>query len=462
MKYPEYKNKKVLIAGLGSYKHGSGISAAKFFYKNGARVTVTDLKARKDLAQSIKELGSGKIKYVLGKHRIEDFKKADLVVKNPGIRRNSPYLVAAKKAGVPIESDITIFFKHCPGMIIGITGTRGKSTTSALLAQMLNKKNKTFLGGNIKVSPLNFLARVKKNDWVVVELSSWMLEDLNDMKASPHIGVVTNVMRDHLNTYSGMKSYARAKAMIFKHQAKDDFAVLNRDNKYTRDFGKIVPSRRFWFSSKPFSQENGAMLKNGRLIFRRDGRIWDVASRKDVLLPGEHNLYNALAALCVAKIERVACAKVRATLRIFKGIDSRQELIKEKGGIKYYNDTTATTPDAGIAALKTLSRGKNIVLICGGADKKLLFDHWAKQVKKYAKEVILLNGTAAAKMIRALKKNKIAPAGVVNSMDAAVKMAKNLAHKGDIVLLSPSAASFGLFKNEFDRGERFVRAVRKI
>ena len=462
MKYPEYKNKKVLIAGLGLYKQGSGISAARFFVNQGADVTVTDLKTRTELAKSIKELKGLKIKYVLGKHRVSDFKNADIVMKNPGMRRNSKYLKAAKAAKVQIESDITIFFKHCPTKIIGITGTRGKSTTASLAAKILAKKKKTYLGGNIKVSPLNFLSKIKSGDFVVVELSSWMLEDLNQKKMSPHIALITNVMRDHLNTYSGMKAYQEAKAMIFKHQKKDDFIILNRDNKITRGFGKRVPSQRFWFSLKDFKDENGSMAKAKRLIFRDDGRVWKVGNVKDVAMSGEHNLANALAAIAISKIKRVACAKVRATLRTFEGIDNRQQLIKTKGGVKYYNDTTATTPDAGIVALKTLSDKKNIILIAGGADKKLLYPDWAKQVKRSCKKIILLDGSATPKMARELKKNKVGVELVAKSMQEAVKTANKLAHKGDIILLSPAAASFGLFKNEFDRGDQFVDLVKGI
>lgn len=462
MKYPEYKNKKILIAGLGLYEQGSGISAARFFVGQGADVTVTDLKTRAELEKSIKELKGLKIKYVLGKHRVSDFKNADIVVKNPGMRRNSPYLKAAKAAKVQIESDITIFFKHCPAKIIGITGTRGKSTTASLAAAILSKKNKTYLGGNIKVSPLNFLNRVKPGDFVVVELSSWMLEDLNQKKMSPHIGVITNVMRDHLNTYSGMKAYQEAKAMIFKHQANDDFIILNRDNIITRGFGKRVPSQRFWFSLKDFKDENGSMVKAGQLIFRHDGKTWNVGKVSDVKMAGEHNLANALVAITVAKIQRVACAKVRSVLRSFEGIDNRQQLIKTKRGVKYYNDTTATTPDAGIVALKTLGDKKNVVLIAGGADKKLLYAEWAGQVKRSCKNIILLKGTATPKMIKELKKNRVGVDLVAKSMAEAVKSANKLVEKGDVVLLSPAAASFGLFKNEFDRGEQFVALVKRI
>ncbi|MBU0648998.1 UDP-N-acetylmuramoyl-L-alanine--D-glutamate ligase [Patescibacteria group bacterium] len=462
MKFPEYKNKKVLIAGLGLYRQGSGISAAKFFVKNGARVTVTDLKTRRELASSLRELKSYKITYVLGKHRKQDFKDTDIVVKNPGMRRNSSYIATARKAGVRIESDITIFFKHCPARIIGVTGTRGKSTTAAFIYEMLKKKKTAFLGGNIKVSPLNFLGRIKSSDWAVIELSSWMLEDLGDKKTSPHIAVVTNVMRDHLNAYPNMRAYERAKAMIFKYQSPEDYVVLNRDNKVTREFGKRVLSQRFWFSSKLFKEENGAMARAGRVIFRDDGRVWNVAARKDILLLGEHNLYNALAATCVAKILRVPCATVRSALKSFKGLESRQQLIAIKQGIKYYNDTTATTPDAGMAALKTLGRGKNIILIAGGADKKLIFKDWARQVKKYTKAAILFKGAASKKMAKELAKNKVNITGQVGSMPKAVKLARDCAKRGDIVLLSPAAASFGLFLNEFNRGDRFVRAVRAV
>ena len=173
--------------------------------------------------------------------------------------------------------------------------------------------------------------------------------------------------------------------MMLAHQNAGDFAVLNRDNKYTREFGGRVIGRRFWFSLKPYAEENGAMIKSGRMIFRDTGTIRDVASTRDVVMPGEHNLYNSLAALAVAKIMGVPCATVRKTLRGFGGLPDRQELIREIAGVKYYNDTTATTPDAGIAALRTLGTGKNIVLIAGGADKELVFGEWAGTVKKYCK-----------------------------------------------------------------------------
>ncbi|MDD4995635.1 MAG: UDP-N-acetylmuramoyl-L-alanine--D-glutamate ligase [Patescibacteria group bacterium] len=461
--FSEYKNKKILIAGLGSYEKGSGISAARFFAKLGARVTVTDLKSAALLAKSVRSLRGLKIKFVLGKHRISDFREADIVVKNPGMRRSSEYLAAARKAGAHIESDMTIFFRHCPCRIIGVTGTRGKSTTTSLIYEMLKRKyRRVFLGGNIKISPLNFLHKLRPGDVAVVELSSWMLEDLNAGRMSPHGAVITNVMRDHLNTYNGMKEYGEAKAMILAHQNVGDFAVLNRDNKYTRQFGARVIGRRFWFSLKPFIEENGAMVKNGRMIFREDGRVRNVASVKDAAMRGEHNLYNSLAALAVAKIMGVPCVAVRKTLRAFNGLADRQELIREIRGVKYYNDTTATTPDAGIAALRTLGVQKNIILIAGGADKELIFGEWAKALKKYCKKVVLLQGTATPKMSAELKKNRVEIESTVDSMNAAVNLAKKLAKKGEIILLSPSAASFGLFRNEFDRGEQFIRAVRKI
>ena len=204
------------------------------------------------------------------------------------------------------------------------------------------------------------------------------------------------------------------------------------------------------------------MVKAGKLIFRHDGKIWNVGKVSDVKMMGEHNLANALAAITVAKIQRVACAKVRTTLRSFEGIDNRQQLIKTKGGVKYYNDTTATTPDAGMAALKTLGTKKNIILIAGGADKKLLYPDWARQVKRTCKKIILLDGTATPKMVLELKKNKVGIEKVVKSMKSAVQVANKLAQKGDLVLLSPAAASFGLFKNEFDRGDQFVDLVKQI
>lgn len=463
----DFKDKKVVIMGLGQYKEGSGISAAKFFISRGAKVLITDLKKESELKSQLNELNrfcklkAKSYKLVLGRHRFSNFKSADIVVRNPGVQADSPYLLAARKAGARIASDISIFLSLAPtANTIGVTGTRGKSTTSAFLHQMLKTKEKhAELGGNILRSPLNFLNKIHEETSVVLELSSWQCESLEEIKKSPHIAVITNIMRDHLNTYKGMKEYVAAKTLIYKYQSPEDAVVLNRDNPWTEKLGQSVPSQRFWFSARPFVEESGVFVKNGKIIFRLNGKEEKVARVSLVALKGEHNLQNALAAVCVAKILGVKNFAIKKVLRNFKGLPNRMEEIREIKGIKFINDTTATTPDATIAVLKTFGKGKNIILIFGGADKKLKYGDIAPVIKKFVKTVVLLPGTAEAKIKTALYGRTVLEA---KNMDEAVRIAYKSAKKGDFVLLSPGAASFGLFKNEFERGEKFVKVVRNL
>lgn len=473
----DFKDKKVIIMGLGQYKEGSGISAAKFFISKGAKVSITDLKTKNELKAQLNELNKFCRHYtlypipytlVLGRHRLSDFKTADIVVQNPGVRRESSYLLAARKAGARIVSDISVFLSLTLNPnIIGVTGTRGKSTTSALIYNMLKKYNKhAELGGNILRSPLTFVDKIHEDAPVVLELSSWQCESLEEIKKSPRIAVITNIMRDHLNTYKGMKEYAAAKTLIYKYQSPEDAVILNRDNPWTFTMGQSVPSQRFWFSAVPFAEENGIFVKAGKIIFRLNGKEEKVARASDIALKGEHNLMNALAAAAAAKVLGVKNSAIKKVLKNFKGLPNRMEEIREIKGIKFINDTTATTPDATIAAIKTLKAkslklkaSKNIILIFGGSDKKLEYKEAAFVINKFTKLVVLLPGTAEKKIKKSLRGVELVE---VKSMDQAVKTAYKLAQKGDIVLLSPGATSFGLFKNEFDRGEQFVKVVKNL
>ncbi len=525
--------------GLGLNPKGSGISAAKFFASAGAKVTVTDLKTKKELAPSLKLLKNlptchaeapkerRRIKYVLGRHNEEDFENADLVIKNPGVRRDSPYLQAAQKNGVQIESDISFFLKNCPAPIIGITGTRGKSTTTALIGEMLKKKYKSvFVGGNIQMSPLNFIEKIKSDSLaspkpldgggkVVLELSSWMLEDAlglyeitKEYESTksikwPHIAVLTNIMPDHLNTYKSFKDYIAAKALIFRNQTEKDFAVLNYDDKKIIKLSKNIRARKIWFSFFPVIPAKAGIhkvfIKNKEIYFDKEKIIMISATN----LLGEHNIKNILAAVAVAKIEGVSNQDIKKVLKSFRGLPNRLEFIRAAKGIKFYNDTTSTMPEATIAALTAIGqpknqkteKRKNIVLIAGGSDKGLDYKKLGQEIKKYCKAVVLFKGEASEKILKVIKrwnlgievrrnchselvsesitassqtlkqvqgdkKRSLLIIENVNSMKDAVKNAMKLAEKGDIVLLSPGAASFGLFANEFDRGEQFKKIVK--
>ncbi|MBD3359814.1 MAG: UDP-N-acetylmuramoyl-L-alanine--D-glutamate ligase [Candidatus Buchananbacteria bacterium] len=457
----DFKNKKVTVMGLGL--HGGGVSVAKFLAKKGAKVTVTDLKTKTQLEPSIKKLKRFKIKYVLGKHNKSDFKNPDMIIQNPGVPGNSEYLKIARQHNIPIETDLTLFFKLCPSQeIIGITGTKGKSTTTKLIHEIIRKyKSDAVIGGNIRISPLESLSKIKPDTPVVLELSSWQLEGLGKYKLSPRYAVVTNILRDHLNTYNGPVAYRQAKELIFKNQAVNDFLVLNKDNQETKQMAKRVKSNLYWFSKKNLNKtEKGCYVKKDWIIIK-DKIERQLLNIKNIKLQGEHNLANVLAACTLTYVFGLPFELIAKTVKGFKGIEGRLQLIRQHQGIKYYNDTTATAPDAVIAALNSFE--KPVVLLAGGTDKKLEFKQLARAIKKQVKALILFEGTATDKLIKELNKIKFDKTLIiVDSMREAFSQAKYILESGDIFLLSPGAASFGLFVNEFDRGEQFNKQVKKL
>jgi len=433
-----FKNKKVVVMGLGL--HGGGVSVAKFFYKQGANVLVTDLKTEIQLKDSLEKLKKLKIEYVLGGHKESDFQKADLIIKNPDVPNSSPYLEIARKNNVLIETDVSLFFKLTKAFTIGVTGTKGKSTTASLIYHLLKPKYKRiFLAGNIGVSPLEIISKVKKGDKVVLELSNFELENLNQ---SPNIAVVTNILEDHLNRYASMSDYVDSKKSIFKYQNKKDNLVLNEDDLIVKNFAKEAFSKVYFYSVK---------------------KILKTIKIKDFKLLGEHNLSNLSATITVAKLLKVSTASINKSIKSFKGVPSRQEFIKEVHGVKYFNDTTATMPEAVIAAINAFSSkfiNSKLILICGGQNKGLDFLELTKIIRERVGDLVLLPGTASDKIEEGLSGyNRIYK---VSSMQEAVLTAKKTAKKGDIVVLSPGATSFNLFKNEFDRGEQFIKAVKNL
>jgi UDP-N-acetylmuramoylalanine--D-glutamate ligase len=473
-------NKKVLITGVGRYKLGSNNSAARFFVKQGAKVTVTDPKPTRELAAGLKHLKGLKAIYHLGGYRVVDFKSADLIIKNPGTRSLEPFLKIARRKGIEIVTDVGAFMALAPpAPIVGITGTRGKSTTTALLGEMIAVSGcASYVGGNMKVSPLNFLDKLRRDHErgrcaaVTLELSSWLLEGWKKEGIAPAIAVITNIFPDHLNTYPSYAAYVNAKAEIFAAQDKDGVVVLNRDNKETRKLASRCHGRIFWFSRRPFVGR-GAFVRGGRIVWR-DKKEETVARLSDIgHLAGEHNLENILAAAVAAKLLGIENKAIVKTLRSFKGLPDRQEFVREFHGVRYINDTTATSPDGAVAALRRFgkwqmangkSARKKLVLIAGGKDKELDFRAMAAEIKKRVKSLILFDGTASDKLIKELKRAgaefDLVP--IVKNMRTAVKLAAGEAKRNDVVLLSPGAASFGLFQNEFDRGAQFVKCVKSL
>lgn len=408
-----FKDKKVIIMGLGL--HGGGVGVAKFLHRQGAKLLITDLRTKKELKPSLEKLKGLSIDFILGKHRKQDFVKADLIIKNPGVPRESYYLKIARDNNILIKTDIDIFFDLCPAQIIGITGTKGKSTTATLIYLLLKKKYpKTFLAGNIGISALEILPKIDKKSKVVLELSSFILENL---KKSPGIAVITNLFPDHLNRYKSFKDYLNAKKSIFKYQKKNDILILNQSDLNTKRLSKEANSKIYLFKGS-----------------------------------------NQAAAIKVAKLLKVSSKDIEEVISNFKGIPNRQEFIASKKGVKYINDTTATNPDSAILAINKFSNS-NIILITGGQDKELNYKNLTREIKKKVKHLILLPGTASNKIKREFGSGKIY---LVKSMKEAVKKSSQLSQRGDLVLLSPGAASFDLFKNEFDRGDQFIKEVKKL
>jgi UDP-N-acetylmuramoylalanine--D-glutamate ligase len=458
-----FKNKKVLVMGLGL--HGGGVAVSRWLAKNGAKVTITDIKKKGLLKESVAKLKGLPVTYVLGCHREKDFIEADFVIQNPGVPRESRYLKIAKKNGAEIYNEASLFFELInPEQIIGITGTRGKSTVTAITHEILkNKYPKTLFGGNIRTSAMFDIIDKVKDNYVVLELSSWQLEGLEKIKKSPHLAVFTNIMEDHLNRYKGLDDYIDAKENIFRYQYPENYSVFSRHNTVTRKLGKTTPSRRYWVDFKYFPDENGSYIKGDWIYFRTNGKEQKVIKVEDVRLLGKHNLCNVLCSISVGMIMGAGVKNVKNVIKKFNGLSDRMELIKEVRGVKYYNDTTATTPDATIAALRSIAKNKNIILIAGGADKKLDYEKFSKEVKKHCKKVVLFEGEATKKIKREFRK-----VGYENfskellNMKSAVKEAVESAEEGDVILLSPGAASFGIFVNEFDRGEQFKKVITKI
>lgn len=455
----DLRGKRVTVMGLGT--HGGGVGAVLWLLRRGAKVTLTDLKSRRELASPLAKLPKRNLTLILGRHRRQDFQTADLILQNPGVPTDSPFLKLAARRGIPLENDASLFFLSCPFPIIGVTGSKGKTTTASLIAAILKAgRFPVSLVGVEGVPVLTALDGRTRLAYVVFELSSWRLERLSARRVSPHVAVLTNLYPDHLDRYSSFSAYVQAKASIVRFQRWNDVAVVSRDQTLTRGLGARAPGRRYWFSLHPFSEENGCFLdRDGVMTFRRAGREERILPAEAVRLLGEHNLSNVLAAVAVARISGVPRAIIRNSLRTFRGVPHRLELVRELRGVRYVNDTTATIPAATIAALKSINRPA--ILIAGGAEKGLDLRPLARLLSKRIRFLILLPGQASKRLARLLTDTPFSLT-FAKTMDEAVIRASRFARPGDTVLLSPAATSFASFEDAFHRGEAFRRAVNRL
>jgi UDP-N-acetylmuramoylalanine--D-glutamate ligase len=486
----DLRGKRALVMGLGV--HGGGLGVARFLVGQAADVTVTDLRGPDLLKPALDALAGLPIRYVLGEHREADFRSADLVIRNPGVPRESPYLQIARAAGAAIEMEMTLFFRLCPGPILGVTGTKGKTTTTLLTGAMLREQYPdTVVAGNLRVSALEALPRITAGTSVVLELSSWQLEGLGEAHLSPRYACVTNISPDHLDRYGSMEAYVDAKEQIFLHQDESSVAVRNLDDRIVAHMAERAPGRAAWFAATDIEARGPPIFTNMEVAFWREDRlIWRrtdyqddiICHQHDLKLVGGHNRSNVAAATALAKSFGVNTEHIRAAIGKFTGVPHRLELVRELDGVRYIDDTTATAPEAAIAALRSFDAP--IVLICGGADKQLPFAAMTRSIMTRTKAVVLLKGTATSKLTQELESatQHIETAHIVESgyggaintthipqlvgpfddFEAAISAARALAVPGDIVLLSPGCASFGMFQNEFHRGDEFKRIVNQF
>ncbi len=463
----EWAGRRVLVMGLGL--HGGGLAVTRWLLRHGAVVRVTDTKTRRELAPTIGQLPrASPLRWRLGGHQPADFRWAEVVVQNPAVPRASPYLAVARRHGAAIENEATLFFSLVPReRIVGVTGTRGKSTTAALAAHLLRQRYpRTLAVGNIGVTPmLAAVERIRRGRGpVVVELSSWHLENLGERRISPRVAVVTNVLPDHADRYRQFAQYVAAKRQILAHQTPTDVAVLNWDNPVTRRLAAGCHGRVVACSLRSLVRDGSVSLVRGR-VWRQKGKSRERLFAADARqISGQHNLSNILAATAVALEFGVPRAAIASGIATFRGLPFRQEVVAKRRGVTFMNDTTATTPEATIAALRTLMpRSGSIILIAGGSDKKLpaaSFRALAGAIADTCKLVVLLEGQGSERISRCLPVNFPAVSSVTSMVDA-VAIADAVAQPGDTVLLSPACASFGLFLHEFDRGDQFNACVKQ-
>lgn len=457
-----FKGKRVTVFGLGL--NDGGVGTVEFLEASGVReIVVTDIKTREELVSSIAKLSKWKnIVYVLGAHRPEDFTRTDLVIKNPVIPWTNEYIRLAEKNGIPVEMDSSIFFALCKQPIIGVTGTKGKTTTASLIAHILRSVGRDVSEIGISQQPvLGLFGKIKPTDTVVFELSSFRLSALKYIKKSPHIAVVTNIFPDHLNYYKSMKLYVDDKRTIYQFQKPSDTLIADAGDAYGTMMLSEAPGKTIPFSRDPIA--GGVYIRDSVLFVRTDDDECFVVRLGTMKILGRHNRSNVMAATAAALVSGLSPQEIGAALKTFSGVPHRLEFIATKRDVRYVNDSGATIPEAAVAALESFV-DEPVILIAGGSDKNLTFDILATAIAKHSKGVVFFRGEGTEKLIVALR--KLLPENgqnrrfeVVESMEKAVEFAARNAEPGDTVLLSPGAASFGVFKNEFDRGNQFRKAV---
>lgn len=458
----KFKGKKVLIVGFGL----SGVAVAKYMMKHGARVTVTDVKQKSELNDSVNACGDLKIEYELGKHNNKTFHTADFIVVSPGVPLNIKPLEEAREKNIPITNEIEIAVQGIKEPIIAVTGTNGKTTTTTLIGEMFKADGKAvYVGGNIGRPLLDYVSEGLKADVVIAELSSFQLE-LTE-KLTPAAAVFTNLEEDHLDRYGDMQAYTQAKKRLLKLCDRNSFVILNHDNANVAKFKDENVGKLLWFTKKDpmtvggsFAEEfSGAYcdVKNKRLVAKVVGKeeIFDLSQFK---LFGEHNRENLMGAVCVSRAMGVSQKAIQSVISSFKGVSHRLEFIRKKDGVFFFNDSKGTNVMSVQRSLASFNSNP-IILIAGGKDKGADFSPLGELIRKKCKILILL-GEAKEKINRSI--GDFAETYLVGTFEEAVLLAYQKSRSGDIILLSPGCASYDMFRNFEERGDYFKKLVTQL
>ncbi|HSD98972.1 MAG TPA: UDP-N-acetylmuramoyl-L-alanine--D-glutamate ligase [Patescibacteria group bacterium] len=459
------KDKKVAVLGLGI----EGLATANYFLTHNIPFAVLDEKSEEELVQvgkewsdTIAKLKKQQTPLFLGENitqkMVEEF---DVIVRSPGISLKADFLHNFKSV---ITSHTKLFFDNCPSKIIGVTGTKGKGTTSSLIYEMLKKAGKdAYLGGNIGLAPLSFLDTLSTQSIVVLEMSSFQLQD---MEKSPHISVMLMVTQEHLDAYghqnyhASIKEYVDAKRNIVRFQTADDMAILNTDYPHTTESADITSAQIAWVSR--FRQvANGCFVRDNKVILRSGGSEIDVIDAAEILLPGNHNLENVCAAAMAAYSAGVDVADMAFVLRTFKGLEHRLELVREVEGVRYYDDSFSTVPETAIAAIQAFTAPE--ILILGGSKKGSSFHELGKVIGEAVNiKAIIGIGVEWENIKQNIPKTTATIIEGLQTMEAIVRAAAEMSKPGDVVLLSPACASFGMFASYKDRGKQFKEQINLL
>ncbi|REJ97067.1 MAG: UDP-N-acetylmuramoyl-L-alanine--D-glutamate ligase [Planctomycetota bacterium] len=457
----DYRGKSVTVMGLGNF--GGGAGAARFLAARGARVRITDLKSEIELAATIEHLHDcNQLEFHLGRHDEADFTNADLIVASPAVPRGNRFLHAAARAGVPLTSEMNLFWLHNRARVTGITGTNGKSTTTALIGEMLTAAGRNpRVGGNIGRSLLPEVDQIGPDEDVVLELSSFQLEDLNRIGVSPQVAVVTGFSPNHLDRHASLEEYRTAKQTILRWQKPGDIAILNADDPDVA--GWTTRGRRLLFGRSP-SGDLSARLDEESIVCELAGTNAEFSFCTMNQLPGRHNRMNAAAAALAATVLGVDQNAVREGLRRFRGLPHRLQLIHEVEGRRFYDDSKATTPEAAIAAVEAFAHDQPILLLAGGSDKGIDLSRFGAAIARRVKAAALMGETAPA-LQREIRGSSAGDGPVMHcptDFRAAFSWIVNQSTAGDVILLSPGCASFGWFSSFEERGEQFASLVNSL